>query len=220
MHCCGRRLSEGGRAHNCHGSVPVRLSTRAGCECVQEKNCVCKPFMFKWFIASVFVCFPWPFCRLVSSSCVNGKVICLAKKNGEGHLAVVCSDLLLLLLAAAGGDQSVGVRRVGAQNIALFSPSLQKFHSLCSLWASSRGISMVFEVLGPSTMHVWSSLGHRVRGPAGPRRGGLPLRHVKRLAGTSWPLAESELWRNQTRLPTPTRTPSSLCHTNMAYAAF
>ena len=40
-----------------------------------------------------------------------------------------------------------------------------KFHSLCSLWASSRGISVVFEVLELFKMHAWSSLGHRVRAP-------------------------------------------------------
>ena len=56
---------------------------------------------------------------------------------------------------------------MGTQNFALFvSSSRLKFHSLCSLWASFRGISVVFEVLGPSKMHVWSSLGHRVRAPA------------------------------------------------------
>ena len=32
---------------------------------------------------------------------------------------------------------------------AFFSSSRLKFHSLCSRWASFRGISVVFEVLGP-----------------------------------------------------------------------
>ena len=50
--------------------------------------------------------------------------------------------------------------------ISRFSLFLLKFHSLCSLQASSRGLSVVFEVLGPFKMHVWISLGHRVRAPA------------------------------------------------------
>ena len=41
------------------------------------------------------------------------------------------------------------------------------FHSLCSLWASFRGISVVFEVLGPVKMPVWSSSGSLCASPGG-----------------------------------------------------
>ena len=49
-----------------------------------------------------------------------------------------------------------------AQNFELFffSSSCLKLHSLCAPWASSRGISVEFEVLGPSKMHVWSQNVH------------------------------------------------------------
>ena len=75
----------------------------------------------------------------------------------------------------------------GSQNVALFfSFSPIKLHSLCSLWASFRGISVVFDVLGLSKMHVGSSLGHRVRAPAA--RSGLGT--DQRLRRTVQPLAE------------------------------
>ena len=48
---------------------------------------------------------------------------------------------------------------------ALFFLLPPKLHSLCSLWAPFRGISVVFEVLGPSKMHNLASLGHRVKHP-------------------------------------------------------
>ena len=69
-----------------------------------------------------------------------------------------------------GGPQSGGPKG-GGPKFRFFFFSRLNFHSLWSLWASFCGISVVFEVLGPSKMHVWSSLGHRVRAPAGPRRG-------------------------------------------------
>ena len=44
--------------------------------------------------------------------------------------------------------------------------SRPKFHYFFFLWASSRRISLVFEVVVPSKMHVSSSLGHHVHATA------------------------------------------------------
>ena len=38
----------------------------------------------------------------------------------------------------------------------------------------------MFEVLGPSSMHVWSSLGHRVRAPAARSGGAAGVREPTR----------------------------------------
>ena len=51
-----------------------------------------------------------------------------------------------------------GVPKGGPKISLFFSSSRLKFHSVCSLWASSRSISEVFEMLVPSKLHVWSSL--------------------------------------------------------------
>ena len=70
-----------------------------------------------------------------------------------------------------GGLEGWGPERVEptiSRFFFFFSFSHLKLHSLCSLWLSFRVISVVFEVLGPSKMHVWSALGHDVRNPGGP----------------------------------------------------
>ena len=61
----------------------------------------------------------------------------------------------------------------------LFSCSRPKVHYLIFLWASSRRISMVFEVLAPSKMHVSRSLCHHVRDSA---RSGLHARMVSTMS--------------------------------------
>ena len=72
----------------------------------------------------------------------------------------------------------MGAQKGGGPKVrADFSSSRLKFHSLSSLWASSRGISVVFVVLGPSKMHVWSSLGHRVRALAARSGGAAGVSH-------------------------------------------
>ena len=51
----------------------------------------------------------------------------------------------------------------GSKFLAFFHAPATIFILSSLFWWSSRGISVVFEVLGPSKMRVWSSLGHRVR---------------------------------------------------------
>ena len=72
--------------------------------------------------------------------------------------------------ALNGGAPTGGAPKGGSPKFRaffFFSFSRLKFHSLCSLCASSRGMSVVLEVLGPSKMHVWSSLGRHVLAQSG-----------------------------------------------------
>ena len=59
----------------------------------------------------------------------------------------------------SGALKGGGEEGWGAQNFALFFPCpAAKFVLFFPLWGSSRGILVVFEALGRSNVHVWSSL--------------------------------------------------------------
>ena len=86
-----------------------------------------------------------------------------------------------------------------------FPPPAKNFHCLCSLWASSRGISMVCEVPEPSKMHVWeiTDVTEKPLPPTGPWRlvDGNALFNI-------WPLFFSEL--------TTSKSMSAMVHTHTA----
>ena len=84
----------------------------------------------------------------------------LSRRPKSGRKCISSKNPMKLEDQMAKGWRPRGVGRPKF-HLFFFSSSSLKSHSLRSL--SGCGMSMVFEVVGPSKMHVWSSLGHHVR---------------------------------------------------------